>query len=83
MLCQYKDIFGKPKEGVHSIRIFDIAVVDVLLTLFGAYLIKKIDLKIFEKTPLLVIFIYLILLSIVIHKLFCVDTKLTKTVFDR
>ena len=24
-LCKYKDILGKPKQGVHSFRIFDIA----------------------------------------------------------
>ena len=32
-LKQYKDIFGKPNEGVHSYRLFDVAIVDLLLTI--------------------------------------------------
>ena len=40
MFCQYKDILGKVGEGPHSLRIFDIAIVDVILTIIGAYLIN-------------------------------------------
>lgn len=40
MFCQYKDIFGKVNEGVHSIRIINIAIVDVILTLVLAYIIQ-------------------------------------------
>lgn len=32
-LCKYKNILGEPGKGVHSYRIFNIAIVDVLLTL--------------------------------------------------
>ena len=28
MFCEYKDIFGKVGEGVHSYRIFNIAIVN-------------------------------------------------------
>ena len=38
MLCKYKDVLGKPKQGLHKYRIFNIAIVDVLLTIAGAYL---------------------------------------------
>lgn len=78
MFCQYKDIFGKVNEGVHSIRIINIAIVDVILTLVLAYIIQM-------KLPqykLYNIFIILIILSIFIHKLFCVKTTLTNLVFD-
>ena len=27
-LCKYSELFGKVKEGVHSYRIYDIAIVD-------------------------------------------------------
>ena len=37
-LCQYKNIFGEPKKGIHAYRIFNIAIVDLLLTIFIAYL---------------------------------------------
>ena len=35
-LCKYKDILGKPGQGVHSYRIFNIAIVDVILTISAA-----------------------------------------------
>lgn len=39
-LCKYKDILGRPNEGVHSFRIFNIAIVDVLLTILAAYILS-------------------------------------------
>jgi len=37
-LCKYKDILGKPGEGIHSIRLFNVAIMDVLFTIIGAYI---------------------------------------------
>lgn len=73
MLCEYKDIFGEPGEGVHSYRIFGMAAFDLILTFFAAILLSK-------KTGqnLLLIFEGLILLSIIVHLIFCVDTSLVK-----
>ena len=48
MFCKYKDLLGKVKTGLHSYRIFDIAIVDVLLTFLAAYIIHKF----YPKTPL-------------------------------
>ena len=76
-LCKYKDIFGKVGEGAHSLRFLNFAVVDTLLTLVLAYIINY-----YLKTNLLVIFIVLIILSIAIHRLFCVETTLTKMFFS-
>ena len=42
MSCPYADIFGKPNTGVHSIRLFGLSVVDIALTIIGAYLITKV-----------------------------------------
>ena len=39
-LCHYKHILGKPGTGLHSHRLFNISIVDVLLTLLLAYFIK-------------------------------------------
>ena len=75
-LCKYQNIFGAPNTGIHSIRIFNIAVVDLLLTIFLAKLISNIT-----KSVFIFIFIMLIIISIFIHKLFCVKTTLTKLVF--
>jgi hypothetical protein len=41
-LSDYKDIFGKPGEGGHAYRIFDIAIVDVIFTIIGGYMIANL-----------------------------------------
>ena len=84
MLCQFRDIFGEPKTGAHSIRIFDIAIVDVILTLIGAkiaqYLInKQFDLIYPYRTYCLILFT----LGIVLHELFCVETTINKFLFPK
>jgi len=76
-LCKYKDIFGKPNTGAHSYRFFNIAIVDMIATFIGAYLFSFI----FKNTPVWQIFILLLFISIFVHKLFCVETTLTKVFF--
>jgi hypothetical protein len=77
-LCKYRDIFGKVGQGGHSLRFFNIAVVDTVLTFVAAYIINY-----YLKTDsLLLIFFILIILSILIHKAFCVETTLTKMFFS-
>ena len=76
-LCKYKDIFGKVGEGAHSLRFFNFAVVDTLLTLVLAYIINY-----YLKSNAYLIFFILILLSIAIHRVFCVETTLTKMFFS-
>ena len=46
-LCKYKNILGVPGNGVHSYRIFNIAIVDVILTVIVAYIISYIFKKSF------------------------------------
>ncbi len=75
-LCKYKDIFGRPKEGGHSFRIFDVAVIDVVFTIIGGVLIARwLDVAIWK--PVLVLFI----LGILLHRLFCVRTTVDKILF--
>jgi len=75
-LCKYRDIFGKVGTGAHSLRLFNIAVVDTLLTLLLAYVISS-----YLKSNLLLIFFLLMAASILIHRAFCVETTLTKMFF--
>lgn len=77
MLCKYKNILGKVGEGVHSIRIYDIAIIDVILTIIGAYFISKIFKLNFLNT-LIVLFI----LGIILHRIFCVRTKIDQLLFN-
>ena len=76
-LCKYRDSFGKVGEGVHSFRLFNIAIVDTLLTFVLAYIINS-----YLKSNLLILFFLLLFLSILIHKAFCVETTLTKLFFS-
>lgn len=81
-LCQYSDIFGRPNTGLHTIRIFDIAIVDVSLTVICAYLIylyvnKRFQMQVNYFWYLLSLFI----LGVGFHRLFCVRTTLDKLIF--
>lgn len=73
----YKNIFGKPNEGLHKYKIFDIAIIDVLFTLLFAYLIQK-----YYDMPLIYIFLILIFIGIIAHKLFDVKTGLNNMIFN-
>jgi len=73
-LCKYKDMLGKPNEGVHSIRIFGFAFVDILLTIIASLAIVKFT----KWESVLNVFIVLNVIGFALHKLFCVDTALTR-----
>ena len=76
MFCEYKDLFGKPGEGFHQSRLFGLAANDLLGTI--AFII------IFSLTTgynLLVVALLTFLLGIVMHRLFCVDTTIDRTIF--
>ena len=75
-LCKYADMFGKPNSGVHSYRLFNIAIVDVMVVIIGGYMISK---YFGYKTKDTIIILFLI--GIIIHKLFCVDTTINKLIF--
>ena len=75
-LCKYKDIFGKPGTGIHSHRLFGIAIVDLLMTLaFAWFLSLYTELTFFGSS------LFMIVVGIVFHRAFCVDTTLNKLIF--
>jgi hypothetical protein len=75
-LCRYKDIFGHPREGAHAYRLFDIAVVDVVATIFVAFIIARVFGISFWKS-LVVLFI----IGIVSHRAFCIRTTVDRFFF--
>jgi hypothetical protein len=85
-LCKYANALGEPGKGVHSIRIFNIAVVDVLLTIILALvfaLFFKYAIKL-EATFTIIFIINLVslfILGIILHKIFCVRTTIGKLLF--
>jgi len=72
-LCKYKNVFGKPREGVHSARLLDTAVVDVVLTVVLAYATTLID----KRWDLWTAIVFWFLVGAAMHILFCVDTTWT------
>ena len=78
MLCKYKDIFGKVGEGVHSYRIFNIAIVDVILTFLLSFIIQLL----LPKYNYYHILILLFILGIILHRMFCVRTTIDKILFN-
>ena len=59
--------FREPRQGIHSVRIFDIAIIDVILTVLVSLMISR---KYFWG-----VFIGLIFLSIIIHTMMGIKTK--------
>jgi hypothetical protein len=77
-LCDYKDIFGRPREGAHAYRIFDIAVVDVAATVVVAFIIARVFGIVFWKS-----LVALFIIGIISHRAFCVRTTVDKLVFSK
>jgi len=73
---KYSEIFGKPNKGVHSYRFFNLAIVDIIMTIIGAIIISLIF-----KINFFISFLFLFLLGIVLHRLFCVNTTINKMIF--
>ena len=76
MSCKYKDILGKPNTGVHFLRLFDIAIFDVLLTVLLGYVIHLLT-----KVNLYIILVSVFVWGIIVHRLFCVKTKVDRILF--
>ena len=75
-LCKYKNVLGKPNKGVHSYRIFNLAIFDILATIFAGYLISY-----FYKISFFYTCIFLFIVGIILHRLFCVRTTIDKILF--
>jgi uncharacterized membrane protein len=75
-LCKYKNALGVPKTGIHSYRVFGVAIADVIMTIIGAYLIAY-----FTKQNFIYTLIILFISGIILHRLFCVRTTIDKLLF--
>ena len=79
MFCNYSEIFGKVSEGLHSYRLLNVAIIDVIFTIIGAHFLQKYFLKKYTYTEVL---LGLFILGIVLHRLFCVKTTIDKMIFN-
>lgn len=78
MLCSYRHIFGEERKGFHSLRLFDIAVGDVVLTLLLSLFISHV-----AKINIIITTIMVFIVGIVIHRMFCVNTKINTLIFGK
>ena len=82
-LCKYKNIFGEPNTGIHTVRIFNIAIFDVLGTIIVGILLQFLLLRIFSfYIDLTLVLVILFSLGILLHRLFCVRTTIDKLLFS-
>lgn len=70
---KYKDIFGLPNEGVHSYRLFNLPLVDYICSIIVALIITYIT-----KIPFELIIIIVLIIGVICHYLFGVETNLMK-----
>lgn len=78
-LCKYKNMFGEVGTGAHSYRVFNIAIVDVAVTIIIALLIKLL----FPNVSLIIVLLSLFIAGIIAHRLFCVETTVDKFLFKK
>jgi hypothetical protein len=75
-LCKYKNMFGEVGKGIHSYRIFNLAIVDVIQTiLLGIFLSWLTKYSIYYTIP------GAFILGIIAHRAFCVRTTVDKLLF--
>lgn len=75
--CKYKDVFGKPNEGVRKFRIFNLSVVDVVPTI-----LLGLAIGVYFKMPKSKGIAIAFAASVVFHAVFCVETTLVKMLFN-
>lgn len=74
--AKYSNIFGEPKTGFHSYRIADVAVGDLIGTAAISGLVSySLNYSFF------LVFLISMILAIVFHRLFCVNTTINKIIF--
>jgi len=85
-ICKYKNILGEPNTGIHSVRIFNIAIFDVLATILVGVLLHQFIivewLEMSNSIKLWMVLVVLFALGILLHRLYCVRTTVDKILFD-
>jgi len=85
-LCKYKNVFGEPNTGIHSVRVLNFAIFDILATILVGVIIHQfiiVDfLKLHNTIKLWMVLVVLFSLGILLHRLFCVRTTIDKLLFN-
>ena len=85
--CNRSELFGKVGQNLHSYRVLDIAVIDVVATIVaGILIVNFLPKHILSRLPdgnmgLIVVIAVLFGLGIASHRVFCVKTTVDKLIF--
>ena len=74
--CEYKDLFGKPMEGLRKYRIFNIAILDTVVVIIIGLIFSWIT-----KVNIWLTLVVLFVSGIITHRIFCVRTGIDKLLF--
>jgi hypothetical protein len=77
MLCKYKNSLGVPNKGFHK-HFLGFAIGDFLVVL-----ILSIILAYYFKWNFILILVSFLLLGIIFHRIFCVNTVVNKFIFGK
>ena len=75
-LCKYKNLFGKPGEGIRKYRILDIAIFDTAVVIIIGFIISY-----FTGYNIWVTLAVLFISGIIVHRMFCVRSGVDKLLF--
>jgi hypothetical protein len=75
-LCYYKDSLGVPGDNQYT-RLFGIRVRDVITLIIGVYILSLLT-----KISYWKMFIYILILMVIFHRIFCVRTATDKLLFS-
>jgi len=76
MLCKYANLFGPLGQGIHSYRAYNIAYLDILVTIVASLLISYTF-----NIPLFYTILAMFVLGVIVHRVFCVRTTVDKFLF--
>lgn len=84
-LCRFSGVFGEPGKGAHRHRVAGFAAVDLFATAFVAMLLTLLAGKgrRFSPAIFLLLTVVLLVVGIVAHRVFCVNTRLNTLIFGR
>jgi hypothetical protein len=81
--CKYSNLFGEPGKGAHALRAGGLAVVDLLATGGLAFLVSRYGCGRTDLLAFVLVFIILMLVAVLVHEMFCVNTRLNAAIFGR
>jgi len=76
LLCKFRDSLGIPGEGVHSKRFLGLALNDIIGTIIIIWILSRLS-----KLSLMKSSIVIITLTVLIHRIFCVNTAFNVAIF--